>query len=148
MVNKMSNFLYSVKNKKGEVKDFWIMNKSDHKKADFIFSIRFNKYVKPKTQYKNRETIKMDNEQNNIINPGFIRRGILEYDTQLSDECPMEFGTECEEGHIAYYFIRFNDNRFGRKDSWVMRFNRDRAIDIVCSMAKTLGLEVYEVQEE
>ena len=43
------SYLYTIKNKKDEIKDLWIMDKEEPKKADYIFSVRFSRYVKPKS---------------------------------------------------------------------------------------------------
>lgn len=46
----MDGYCYSVSNKKGKAVDFWIMDKPTPKEANFIFSCRFSRYVKPKSK--------------------------------------------------------------------------------------------------
>lgn len=46
----MDGYCYNVSNKKGKAVDFWIMDKPTPKEANFIFSCRFSRYVKPKSK--------------------------------------------------------------------------------------------------
>lgn len=46
----MGGYCYSVTNKKGRAVDFWLMDKPTPKEANFIFSCRFSRYVKPKSK--------------------------------------------------------------------------------------------------
>lgn len=46
----MDGYCYNVSNKKGKTVDFWIMDKPTPKEANYIFSCRFSRYVKPKSK--------------------------------------------------------------------------------------------------
>ena len=46
----MDGYCYTVNNKKSKAVDFWIMDKPTPKEANFIFSCRFSRYVKPKSK--------------------------------------------------------------------------------------------------
>ena len=46
----MDGYCYTVSNKKGKAVDFWIMDKPTPKEANYIFSCRFSRYVKPKSK--------------------------------------------------------------------------------------------------
>ena len=73
----------------------------------------------------------------------------FELETDLSDDCPITFGTEHRKDEFIGLYLMFEDRRYGQPpNSWTMRIKPDQAKRMVLGMAEVLGMKIIKEEKK